>query len=69
MDQDDDPLEGKEEKMSGLDSSALDMSLLECQFSEEDDDVEVDEPLLMMTPSSFMSPTKEAPASLSIVDN
>ena len=40
----------------------------EYQFSEDDDDWEVDEPLLLMTTSSFMSFTKEAPASLSPVD-
>ena len=41
--------------------------LAENQFS-EDDDGEVDGNLLLMTLSSFMSPTKEAPASLSPVD-
>ena len=41
--------------------------LLEYQFT-EDDDGEVDGNLLLMTPSSFMSPRKEAPASLSPVD-
>ena len=34
----------------------------------EEDDGEVDGNILLMTPSSFMSPTKEAPASLSPVD-
>ena len=45
--------------------------LLEYQFSEDDDDDddgEADGPLLLMKPSSFMSPTKEALASLSPVD-
>ena len=46
---------------------ALERDLLEYQFS-EDDDGEVDGNLLLMTPSSFMSSTKEAPASLSPVD-
>ena len=41
--------------------------MLEYQFS-EDEDGEVDGNLLLMTPSSFMSPTKEAPASLSPVE-
>ena len=41
--------------------------MLEYQFS-EDDDGEVDGNLLLMTPSSFMSPTREAPASLIPVD-
>ena len=41
--------------------------MLEHQFS-EDDDGEVDGNLLLMTPSSFMSPIKEAPASLSPVE-
>ena len=41
--------------------------LLKYQFS-EDDDVEVDGNLSLMTPSSFMSPTREAPAKLSPVD-
>ena len=44
------------------------MDLLEYQFSEYDDDGEVDGPLLLMKPSSFKSPTKETPASLSPVD-
>ena len=41
--------------------------MLEYQFSEYEDG-EVDGNLLLMTPSSFMSPTREAPASLSPVD-
>ena len=45
----------------------LERDLLEYQFSEGDDG-EVDGNLLLMTPSSFMSPTREAPASLSPVD-
>ena len=67
MDQDDDHMEGKGEKSCGVDLGALERDLLEYQFS-EDDDGEVDGDLLLMTPSSFMSPTKEAPASLSPVD-
>ena len=67
MDQDDDHMEGKGGKSNGLDLGALERDLLEYQFSEEDDG-EVDGNLLLMTPSSFMSPTREAPASLSPVD-
>ena len=57
-------MEGKGEKSCGVDLGALERDLLEYQFS-EDDDGEVDGNLLLMTTSSFMSPTKKAPASLS----
>ena len=67
MDQDDDHMEGKGENSNGLDLVALKRDLLEYQFS-EDDDGEVDGNLLLMTPSSFMSPTRAAPACLSPVD-
>ena len=72
MDQDDDDhMRGKGEKPYGEDYGedlgALERDLLEYQFSEGDDG-EVDGNLLLMTPSSFMSPTKEAPASLSPVE-
>ena len=67
MDQDDDHMEGKGEKLCEKDLGALERDLLEHQFSEEDDG-EVDGNLLLMTPSSFMSATKEAPARLSPVD-
>ena len=67
MDQDDDHMEGKGEKSSEIDLGALERDLLEYQFG-EDDDGEVDGNILLMTPSSFMSPTKEAPASLSPVE-
>ena len=67
MDQDDDHMEGKEEKSCGVDLGALERDLLEYHIS-EDDGGEVDGNLLLMTPSSFMSTTKEAPASLSPVD-
>ena len=50
-----------------MDLGALERDLLEYQFS-EDDDGEVDGNLLLMTPSSFMSPTKEALARLSPVE-
>ena len=68
MNQDDDHMDGKVEKPCGMDLGALERDLLEYQFS-EDDDGEVDGNLLLMTPSSFTSPTKEAPASLSPVDS
>ena len=68
MDQDDDPMEGKRDMSSGLDLDALERDLLEYQFSEDDDDGNVDGHLLLMTSSSFMSPTWEAPAILSPVD-
>ena len=67
MDQDDDHKEGKTEKSAEVDLRALERDLLEYQFS-EDNDGEVDGNLLLMTPSSFMSPAKEAPASLSPVE-
>ena len=67
MDPDDDHMEGKGGKSNGLDLGALERDLLEYQFS-EDDDGEVDGNLLLMTPSSFMSPTRETPASLTPVD-
>ena len=63
MDQDDDHMTEKGEKTGGLDLGALERNLLEYQFS-KDDDGEVDGNILLMTPSSLMSPTKEAPASL-----
>ena len=68
MDQNDDPMEGKEDKTSALDLGALERDLLEYQFSEDDDDGEVDGPLLLMMPSSILSPKKEAAARLSLVD-
>ena len=68
MDQDYDHMEGKGDKSNGLDLGELERDLLEYQFS-EDDDGEVDGNLLLMTSSSFMSPTREAPFSLSPVDS
>ena len=67
MDEDDDHMEGKGGKSHGLDLGALERDLLEYQFS-KDDDGEVDGNILLMTSLSFMSPTREAPASLSPVD-
>ena len=69
MDQDDDynDIEGKTGKPGETDLRALERDLLEYRFS-EDDDEEVDGSLLLMTPLSFMSPTKEASADLSPMD-
>ena len=67
MDQDGDHMEGKGEKSNGFVLRALVRDLLEYQFS-EDDEGEFDRNLSLMTPSSFMSPTREAPVSLSPVD-
>ena len=67
MDQDDNHMKGKGDKSNELLLGALERDLLEYQFS-EDDDGEVDGSLLLMTPSPFMSPKREAPASLSPVD-
>ena len=69
MDQDDnnDGTGSKTEKPGETDLGALERDLLEYRFS-EDDDGEVDGSLLLMAPSSFMSPTKEASADLSPID-
>ena len=67
MDQDNNDIEGKTEKPGEADLGALERDLLEYRFS-EDDDGEVDGSLLLMTPSSFMSPTEEVSADLSPMD-
>ena len=67
MDQDDDNIGGKAEKSGEMDLGALERDLLEYQFG-KDDDGEVDGSLLLMTPTSFMSPTKEESADSSPVD-
>ena len=67
MDQDNDDIGGKTEKPGETDIGALERDLLEYHFS-EDDDWEVDGSLLLMTTSSFMSPTKEESADLSPMD-
>ena len=67
IDQDDDDIGGKTEKPDETDLGALERDLLEYRFS-EDDDGEVDGSLLLMTPSSFISPKKEASADLSPMD-
>ena len=61
MDQYDNDIEGKTEKPGETDLGALERDLLEYRLSEYYDG-EVDGSLLLMTPSSFMSPTKEASA-------
>ena len=63
----DDPMEGKGDKMSEFDLGALTRDLLEYEFIE----TEVggtNETLVLMTLSSFMSPTKEPPV-LSLVES
>ena len=67
MDQDEDDTRGKTERPGETDLGALERDLLEYRFS-EDDDGEVDGSLLLMTPLSLMSPTKEASFDLSPVD-
>ena len=69
MDQDDndDETGSRTEKPGETDLGALERDLLEYRFS-EDDDGEVDGSLLLMAPSSFMSPTKEASADQSPMD-
>ena len=69
MDQDDNDndIGGKTGKPGDTDLGALERDLLEYRFS-EDDDGEVDGSILLMTSSSFMSPTNEASADLSPMD-
>ena len=67
MDQDDEDIGGKTEKPGETDLGALERDLLEYRFS-KDDDGEVDGSLFLITPSSFVSPTKEASADLSPMD-
>ena len=50
-------MDGKGDKSNGLDLGELEKELLDYQFS-EDDNGEVDGNLLLMTSSSFMSPTR-----------
>ena len=59
MDQDDDHMERKGDKSNGLDLEALERDFLDYQFSE--DDGEFDGNLLLMTPSSFISPVSHVP--------
>ena len=67
MDQNDNDIGEKTEKPGETDIGDLERDLLEYRFS-EDDDGEVDGSLLLMTPLSFMSPTKEASADSSPMD-
>ena len=63
----DDTIEGKGDKVSETDLGALERDLLEYDFKETEDGV-ADETLMLIMPSSFMSPAKEEPpASLSPV--
>ena len=64
----DDPMEGKSDRMSEFDLGALERDLLEYDFNEAGGGG-VKETLVLMTPSTFMSPTKEPPASLSPVES
>ena len=54
--------------MSDVDLGALERDLLEYEFNETEGGG-ANETLVLMTPSSFMSPTKEPPASLSPVES
>ena len=63
-----DPMEGKGDKVSEFDLGALKRDLLEYDFKETEDGG-TNETLVLMTPSSFMSPTKKPPASLSPVES
>ena len=64
----DDPMEGKGDKMSKFDQGALERNLLEYDFFEAEGGGTNKTPVLM-TRSSFRSPTKEPPASLSQVES
>ena len=50
MDQDDDHIEGKGEKLSEIDLGALERDLLEYQFSEEDDGEVSDDTIVFHVP-------------------
>ena len=54
----DDPMDGRGAKMSEFDLRALERDLLEYDFIETEDGW-TNETLVLMTPSSFLSPTKE----------
>ena len=64
----DDSMEGKSNRMSEFDLDALVRDLLENDF-EETEGGGANELLVLMKPSSFMSPAKEPPASLSPVES
>ena len=61
-------MEGKKDRMSKFDLGALDWDLLENDFIETEGGG-ANETLVLMTPSSFMSLTKENPANLSPVES
>ena len=61
-------MEGKKDRISKFDLGALDWDLLENDFNEKEVGG-ANETLVLMTPSSFMSPAKEHPASLSPVES
>ena len=62
-----DPMEGKGDKFSGTDLGALERDLLKYDFNEAEHGG-ANETLILMTPSSFLSPTKEPSASVSPVE-
>ena len=61
-------MEIKDDRMSEFDLRALEIDLLEYDFNETEGGGS-DETLVLMIPSSFMSPTMEPPASLSPVES
>ena len=63
-----DPMDGKGDKVSEFDLGVLKRDLLEYDFNETEDGG-TNETLVLMTLSSFMSPSKEPPASLSPVES
>ena len=54
----DNPMEGKGDKVSEVDLGAPERDLLEYDFNEAEDDG-ADKTLMLITPPLFMSPTKE----------
>ena len=65
---DDEPMEVKGDKVSKIDLRLLERDLLENDFNEAKDGG-ADESLMLITPSSFMSPTKEPSAILSPLES
>ena len=63
----DDPMEEKSDRMSEFNLGALERDLLKYDFNETDGGG-ANETLMLITPSSFLSPTKDSPASLSPVE-
>ena len=60
-------MEGKSDKVSEIDLGSLDRDLLEYDFKETECGG-ANESLVLIAPSSFMSPNMEPPASLSPVE-